>query len=386
MAIYDPIHNYIEVEDLFEDLIDTKQFQRLRRIKQLGTAHLIFPSTTHTRFEHSLGVFHLAGRFAKQLELNSKERKTLKAAGLLHDIGHGPFSHAIETIFEDQNIEHEDISIRKIKTSPIADILKENDIDPKEVEKLINGEGKLGPIIAGDIDVDRMDYLIRDSYYSGVAHGTIDTDTIIRAAKFHDGELVFKAQYKESLEGLLVARNLMRATIYFNETVLIGDRMIQKAVRNLVNEEDISIEELSKMDDIDVKYRLRETDNEIANFLSEKLDNRELFKQALNIKPEELGPQQGTNIDVVKTEQKIADELNIPMKKMVIDPPHSFKDYQDIKIKVSQNGEIATLTEISDMSQTVTSSSSLPHTLRVYCDSSIKTEIQSNREKLKELI
>ncbi|MFB6226124.1 MAG: HD domain-containing protein [Candidatus Paceibacteria bacterium] len=382
MAIYDPIHGYIELEDIFEQLIDTKQFQRLRRIKQLGTTYLLFPSTTHTRFEHSLGVFYLASEFAEHLNLNNEETKTLRAAALLHDIGHGPFSHVIETIFEDEDIEHEDLSIQKIKSEPISSILTENDINPENIADLIKGKGKLGSIIAGDIDVDRMDYLIRDSYYSGVAHGTIDSDTIIRAAEFKDGELVFKAKYKEALEGLLIARNLMKSTIYFHETVLIADRMIQKAVYHLVQQEQLTVDEISVMDDTDLKTRLRTTENETANYLNKKLDQRQLFKQAVKIKPEELNISRGSDIDINKLERDIGQICNIKNKKIVADPPHSFGDYEEIKIKVSYNGNISTLTEISDIVQTLTHSSSLPHTLRIYTEQEEKEKIQENKEEI----
>lgn len=382
MTIYDPIHGYIELEKIFKQLIDTKQFQRLRRIKQLGTTYLLFPSTTHTRFEHSLGVFYLAGEYAKQLNLNEQEKKTLQAAGLLHDIGHGPFSHVIETIFEDEDIEHEDLSIRKIKSDPISSILKNNGVKLQEVEKLILGKGKLGSIIAGGVDVDRMDYLIRDSYYSGVAHGTIDRDTIIRAAELREGNLIFQAKHKEALEGLLIARNLMKATIYFNETVLVADRMIQKAVHYLVRQEQLTADEISLMDDIDLKQRLRATENEIAHYLNQKLDQRQLFKKAIEIKPEQLNITKGAEVDVNGLEQNLAQSCEIHTKKLVVDSPHSFGDYENIKIKVSHNGSISTLTEISDMVQALTHSSSLPHTLRVYTEESEKEKLQDNKEKI----
>lgn len=383
MLIYDPIHGYIEVEGVFKSLVDTPEFQRLKNVKQLGNAYLVFPTTNHTRFEHSLGVYHLASQFAKQLKLDQEQTKKLKAAALLHDIGHGPFSHTIEGVYE--NTKHEEISIKKIKSEPIKDILESVGINPNSIEKLIQGKGKLGPIIAGDIDVDRMDYLLRDSYYSGVAHGVIDKETIIRSAEFKDDNLVFNAKYKQALEGLLVGRNLMRSTIYFNETVLVADRMLQKAASSLVKEENISIEQLTKMDDIDLISRLRSTNEPTAKYLNEKLYKRNLFKKAVEIPQSDLSNKtKAYNIN--KLEKKIANTLNLEIKKIAVDPPHIGGNSNEINIKILQNGEIINLDAESAITKSAAKSSPSPDTLRVYCDESIINKLQQYTKQIQDVL
>ncbi|PSO46026.1 MAG: phosphodiesterase [Parcubacteria group bacterium QH_9_35_7] len=368
MLIYDPIHGYIEVEGLFKSIINTQEFQRLKNVKQLGNAYLVFPTTNHTRFEHSLGAYYLASQFADQLQLNKEQTKKLKTAALLHDIGHGPFSHTIEGVYG--NTTHEDISIKKIKSDPIKGILESEGIHPNSIEKLILGKGKLGPIIAGDIDVDRMDYLLRDSYYSGVAHGVIDSETIIRSAEFKGKDLVFSAKYKQALEGLLVGRSLMRSTIYFNETVLVADRMLQKAVSSLVNEENISVEQLTEMDDIDLISRLRSTNVPTAKYLNEKLYKRNLFKKAVEVPLGELS-HKTQKLNANELEQALSEKLDLETKKIVVDLPYINNKSSEINIKIYQDEEIINLDSESVITKSTTQSSSYPNTLRIYCDKNL---------------
>jgi len=351
MFIQDPIHGYIRLDDMEEDLLNLRDFQRLRRIRQLGFTSLIYPSTTHTRFEHSLGATYLAGRFADNLELSEDDRKHLRAAALLHDIGHGPYSHTSEMVLKKHGISHEDFSAEKIQSSAMRSVLQDHDVDPDRVVKMINGKTELGQIIAGDIDVDRMDYLMRDAHYSGVAHGTIDDETIMRGAEMHDGKLVFHSKFKAALEGLLTARYLMVPTVYRHSGVERAEKMMERAIQELVESGEIELDDLRDMDDIDLKYRLRHTDNDRAHYLNDRLDRRDIFKSALTWDETDL-PREGLkelakNIDDEKEiEQKIADEAGVPVKKVLLDKP-SIPGPREITVDVMRNGEIVALDDSS---------------------------------------
>ena len=177
--IRDPVHGYIFMSNIEKDLINSKPIQRLRRIKQLSGAYFTYPGAEHSRFSHSLGVMHLAGILGKHLEergyIDEEEVQKLRVAGLLHDVGHGPFSHVYEEILHKyRNVTHEDLAQWLIKESIVKDILEKYGYSPDEMADLAIGRADLGKksfinqVIASQFDVDIMDYLVRDSYFAGV--------------------------------------------------------------------------------------------------------------------------------------------------------------------------------------------------------------------------
>ncbi|RPJ30405.1 MAG: HD domain-containing protein, partial [Planctomycetaceae bacterium] len=167
--IRDPIHGYIEIRPCIERLLDTHIVQRLRNIKQLGWTNLVYPGSNHTRFEHSLGTYYLASRVAS--ELSEAERTEVEIAALLHDIGHGPYSHDCEEVIEKYTRRsHSDVKFL-LEKEEIATILDELGISQTTIASQIEGKTKLGQVVNGTLDVDRMDYLVRDAYYTGVSYG-----------------------------------------------------------------------------------------------------------------------------------------------------------------------------------------------------------------------
>ena len=173
--IRDSVYGDIRLNEIEVEVMDNPQFQRLRRIKQLGLISLIYPGANHTRFEHSIGTMHIASKLADKLDLNQEDKELVRISALLHDIGHGPFSHVSEGVL---SFPHEELTKYVIKNTAIRDIVeKKFDID--KIIEIINGEGKFGPIVSGELDADRMDYLLRDSHYTGVAYGIIDYERII---------------------------------------------------------------------------------------------------------------------------------------------------------------------------------------------------------------
>lgn len=188
--IRDTIHGFVYRSDQEESLIDSKVFQRLRGIKQLAFANLVYPGALHTRFDHSIGVMHIGGRMAEQLRLDEKDQDIIRLACLLHDVGHGPFSHVSEELLEkfsdiSSDIEREEIH-EKITCSIIKN-LKDLDLTEKQKEKIIdliqstNQESLTKSIITGPIDADKQDYLLRDSYYCGVKYGIFDLERLIES-------------------------------------------------------------------------------------------------------------------------------------------------------------------------------------------------------------
>src|SRR4030043_332636 len=191
----DPIYGFIEVPKNLKIVIDSFELQRLRRIRQLTGVEFVYPGANHTRFEHSLGTFHLASRLVNQLQKNSgveiskDEEFEIQISALLHDIGHGPFSHTFEEILEAvYKKSHEDVTEDLIKKSEIADTLRSIGVDPKKISQLATGRNNreknyfLDQIICSAIDCDSLDYLIRDSYHCGSQFGTIDVQRIILQA------------------------------------------------------------------------------------------------------------------------------------------------------------------------------------------------------------
>ena len=214
--IKDPVHGYVEVEDFSLALLDSLPLQRLRYIRQLGFSYLVYPGANHTRFEHSLGTMFLADVAARRFGLSEKDRMLVVAAGLLHDIGHGPFSHASEPLMEQfLHTTHDDIE--RIVSQGTGALLQEHGLDPADLCSIVKGTHRLSGIIHGDLDVDRMDYLLRDAYYTGAPYGTVDAQRLIRhLIQTPEGGTVLDENGVNAAESLLIARTLMRPSVYFH--------------------------------------------------------------------------------------------------------------------------------------------------------------------------
>ncbi len=292
--ITDPIHKYIPITDLEKKLIDTEFFQRLRKIRQLAGAHLVYPSAQHTRFEHSIGAMHLAGLAAESL-LNKgyitckEDVESLRIAALLHDIGHGPFSHLFEEVLREKKsnkINHEIIGKRIIKETIITDILEKYGYDGDYVCKLSFGESQkmfYDEIIAGSLSVDIMDYLPRDSFFTGAEYGKVDYHRLISSLEvLSNGHLGIDKSAINSLESMLISRYQMFKAVYFHKTVRAGEVMLLHSLISAdkqLNFSNFTIEEyLDYTDDktIDIICSLKE--NKFASELALDYKKRNLFK------------------------------------------------------------------------------------------------------------
>ena len=316
-TITDSVHGTIRLEPLTLGLLETLELQRLNSIRQLGLTYLVFPGANHSRLEHCLGVGHVAGEMATALGLPEDERKLVQAAGLLHDVGHGPFSHTLEHVLSRElAMDHMHLTQRIItghddNVSPedrgafpevprIPEVLEKHAVDPGAVAGLIRGpaeratlltpgaRGKdpkryLAMIIHSPMDADQIDYLMRDAHYTGATHGTIDFPRLLQTLRTYHGELALDRKGLPALEGMLVARGLMYSSVYFHKTVRIAEQMLARAVER----SEAPIAEIQKM-----------VDHELLNWLVHqgpfqreialRLKYRKLYKRVLASDRDEL--------------------------------------------------------------------------------------------------
>ena len=336
-TIKDSVHDHITIDGLALDLLDTSPVQRLRHIKQLGTVSLVYPSANHTRFEHSIGVYHLACEVTNHLEIPSEIANHIRAAAMLHDIGHSPYSHNIEPLLNHRiGFEHENIE-ELLTSTPLCSVLETHNIDPNMIANLIIGKGQYGQIISSSIDVDRMDYLVRDAHHTGVPYGAIDHGRLVRELTFIDDELVLSASggNVQAAESLLLARTLMGPTVYNHHVARISKSILRRATEFLLDSEIIKENDLRNMDDHDLHAALRS--NSITAPLEKRISNRNLYKRAIWAEMKDV-PDDVINADYdsIRTfENHIASKLSVDRQSVIIDiPPSPSTTAKEIKIKV----------------------------------------------------
>jgi len=291
LDIIDPIHDFIRIYDHELAIIDNPIFQRLRRIRQLSGAHLTYPSAQHTRFEHSLGVLHIASQAGQALRekgiLKQDQIEILRLAGLLHDIGHGPFSHLFEEIIQQKKISHEDFGKTIILKSTIGDTLSKNGFDKKTITKIAFGDSKyqyMNEIVSGALSADMMDYLLRDGYFTGAEHAKIDHKRLTQSLDVHKKKLALERSALYSFESMMHSRYQMFKAVYFHKTVRAAEVMLLEALR-LSDDEfgftSFNIDEYTKLTDEYVLSMLLSSKSQKlqrARKFAEDYQNRKLLK------------------------------------------------------------------------------------------------------------
>ena len=315
----DPLYGFISLPyNVIFDLIEHPYFQRLRRIKQLGLTHLVYPGALHTRFHHALGAMHLTMRAidvirSKGHKITKKEARATAIGILLHDIGHGPFSHALEFSIV-KNITHEDISsffMQRLNKELNGKLDLAIQIFEDKYHKTF-----LHQLISSQLDMDRLDYLKRDSFFTGVSEGVINTDRIISMLNVKDGQLCVEAKGIYSIEKFIIARRLMYWQVYLHKTVLSAEKLIvhiltrAKELANqggelfctdalryfLYTEHDYKsfknnpevLNQFSELDDFDITASIKMWKNHsdpVLSFLCKAQIERSLFKIELRSKP-----------------------------------------------------------------------------------------------------
>ncbi|MDQ6756734.1 MAG: HD domain-containing protein, partial [Bacteroidota bacterium] len=303
--INDPVYGFITIDDeLILKIISHPYYQRLRRIHQMAMAALVYPGAVHTRLHHSLGAYHLIcsaiGELkSKGFEITKEEEQAAKAAILLHDIGHGPYSHALEdTLIE--KVTHEEISLMLMKN--MNDEMNGKLTMAIDIFTDKHSKKFLHQLVSGQLDVDRMDYLMRDSFFTGVNEGVIAYDRILKMLTVHDGELMIEEKGVYSIEKFLVSRRLMYWQVYLHKTVLCAEKMMVNIIKRakLVNADSPSetlniflkddykqhgiqkfLTEFCDLDDYDflsaIKFWMNHPDK-ILSFLCKGIINRNLLK------------------------------------------------------------------------------------------------------------
>ena len=362
--IRDPIHGNISLSDFEVALIDSKQMQRLRNVKQNGFCYLVYPAMNSTRFEHSLGVMHLAGLLASHLSLSEQETLYLKSAALLHDVGHPPFSHSSDSLLSKMGFSHETNSSRIVQKTEVSDILKDRGLKPKAVSDIILGKGVLGKIVASEIDVDKMDYLIRDAYYAGVAYGVIDLQRVLYNIKLMKDDVIIDARGLEAVEFLLISRNMMYQTVYRHHTKRIAEAMFTRALGDMIRK-GLSVRSLLDMDDISLTQMMRSSKG-YSREIAGRLDYRRLFKSVFQENVTALTESTKAELDenAMQIEAKITKDFRIKKGFLLLDYPEP--KFSEFRIKVEHDGDFKTIDEVSPLAKSLEHSEVEKLTVNVY--------------------
>jgi hypothetical protein len=379
--VNDPVYGFITIpQDILFDLIEHRYFQRLRRIKQVSLTHYVYPGALHTRFHHALGALHLMTEAievlrSKGVAITEDEAQAVSIAILLHDIGHGPFSHTLEHAI--LNVHHEELSICFMEQLNLefsgqletAIRIFRNEYPRKFFHQLVSGQ----------LDMDRMDYLNRDSYFTGVSEGVIGFDRIIKMLAVQGDELVVEEKGIYSIEKFLIARRLMYWQVYLHKTVLVAEQMLVKTLqrakelaasgamldvspslkfflynnwgkKDLDENRDGFLSHFAKLDDYDIMFALKgfmEHEDPILAYLATCLVNRRLFRIELSGSPVDTA-----YMDSLRS--RILSRINLPADSLPYllfhgeESNHAYNTTKDeIKI-LYKNGNIIPISQVTD--------------------------------------
>ncbi|MBI4216012.1 MAG: HD domain-containing protein [Chloroflexi bacterium] len=353
MEIRDPVHGFIKVMDYIEPLLNLPLLQRLRRIRQTAMANLLYPGANNTRFEHSLGCMHVAGTLARSLELNDRDIELIEKAALLHDVGHGPFSHVSEQLLvlyaphgsNDRAEEiHEEITRLAIDGDPkLTELIPDDKSGVLELLKKPGVRSMRHDIISGPFDADKLDYLLRDSHYAGVQYGTFDLERIVNTVTpIRDGAESYMGIKEDgfwAVEQMLLAKHHMNLQVYRHRVRLITDAMLVRAVEIAFRDDQGDIKKLytfsadsgfidnyMKWDDYSLIRALLDSSSQKTRQYAERLVERRLLKVVYSRYIKEFRDELKRNRiarlvrpDLGNVEQRIAEALSRKLDK-VIDP------------------------------------------------------------------
>jgi HD superfamily phosphohydrolase len=386
--IRDSLYGNIKVEGIILELLETAELQRLHGIKQLGFTYLVYPGANHTRFEHSLGTAFIADKICEALGI---EKEEVVVASLLHDVGHGPFSHTLENILHERTGKnHVDIGKdiilgRKILSEHknVAEVLEKYGIDNKEIVEILNGKKEYNSeIIHGSLDADQIDYLMRDAYYTGVAYGVIDSDRLIQTMKLYDGKIVFEKKGISALESLLVARALMYSSVYLHKTVRIAELMLVKAIKKI--DFDFSL-----LNDCELIEKLKNS-GEYQKDIVSRLKYRKLFKKAFAKSFDELNEKERgilAEVNISDVEEEIARKVGIDDGYIIVDIPGkdillSEPRIRKVDIKVIDDGKVKNLGELTPLANALQARGITDWAIMVCCPEEYRREVEKYSNKI----
>jgi len=396
LEITDPIHDFIRLNKTEHEIIDTPVFQRLRRIKQLSGAHLTYPGAQHTRFEHSLGVLHIASMAASSLNskglMSTDNIENIRLAALLHDIGHGPFSHLFEEVLQRKKQSHEEIGKQIILKSEIGDIISKSGYDKKLIHNLAVGQSKmqyLNEIVSGALSADMMDYLLRDGYFTGAEHAKIDHHRLTHSLDVYKNKLALDSSALVNFETMMISRFQMFKAVYFHKTVRAGEVMLLEAMSLAGSELGLSslkMDEYVKLTDEVVLEKLMllpETSSDLkaAKKIATDYQDRKLFKCVFerSLSGKSLSKKR---LDEIK--QKIAKKSKINSNQIFIDTsttssiPLTPSKKESKSIILTRKDGKKTIAKEIPISQIplVSSMSKVMNILRVYTPASYRKKVE----------
>jgi len=401
--IHDSVHGSVKVSGVFLELLHRPELQRLHGIKQLGLAHLVFPGANHTRFEHSLGTYHVADLMCQALDLDQQDRDQALAAAMLHDVGHTPFSHTLEEVLENRfSLDHMELGASLVRgertvyrqgervhmpeLEPICEVLDRAGISSEDVSDIIvspghkarrgqrlvteaggqshfNSRDHLNQMIHGPVDADQMDYLLRDAHYTGVAHGAIDIDRLVHTIALHHGDIVVRKGGMVAAEGLMVARALMYTSVYFHKTVRIAEMMLCKALE--LADESI-VEGIQAENDASLMERLVAQGGRPER-MATMIKYRHLYKRAHSVYIPDLTEEDVDGLvrltDYRKrksVEELIADRASVDISEVILDVPSrelitGQARRGKTEVPILNGGKVRPLTRLSPISKALQS-------------------------------
>ena len=426
-TIYDPIHGHITVDGIFLNLIDRHEIQRLRWVKQLGLSNIVFPGANHTRFEHSLGVYHLAGRMCQELNIDEDTTNSIRVAALFHDVCHPPFSHTLESIMEKKSgMNHMELSKALIfgKTpyynehfkemfdgvEPISVLLENNGISADEVcNIIINPISKISgietlteekqsffktkdyahQIIHGPVDADQIDYLSRDAHYTGVSHGSIDTERLLTQMKIINNTIALSKGAIVAAEGLMVSRILMYSTIYYHKAVKIVEAMLRRAAE-LCEE---SLPSLHLMSDNDLLNFLLTSNKDSSEIVSQVL-NRRLYKKALVVYSSDADEEFKSSLvkystpeKCSKLEEEIANLSKVDKSKIIVNIPSESSLLSKVKIgktdvSIQDGDKVKSILKYSSIAKSLQTRDPIDWSIMVCCPEEFKETVGNAAKKI----
>jgi hypothetical protein len=414
-VIRDPLHGYIELDELACAIIDTVEMQRLRRIRQLGFSYLVYPGANHTRFEHSLGTYHLMNVLLDGLGVAKEEERELLVASLIHDVGHGPYSHVTEPLIQKFTVKgHEDIEYvlsaygaeQEEKKAPessaptIAEVVEEYRLDKRKILGYVKGERTedrskrdISRILNGEIDVDKMDYLVRDSYYTGVAYGVVDNIRLIQGLDFFNEKLVITEKGILPAEYLLFSRFLMHPTVYNHHTGRIAQLMFLNALEAFIasgskseSESKVYVSALRTMDDAEINIALRNAKGYPKEMMT-RIDERRLFKRAIYTNITELAAEVAEELSDERRKTEIEAEIS---KRAGVDKKYVLLDFQsregeeleESAAKVVIGNEFKSRREVSSLVSMLSQAFQENYKIGVYTPEKYRAEVKKAAEEV----
>lgn len=406
--IKDPVHGYVYVTEKEKELIDSYPVQRMRRLRQLAGSEYVYPGANHTRFEHCLGVMYLAGRVAENHNLSrlvsDEETEMIRIAGLLHDVGHGPFSHVFEQLLiRDLDKTHEDVTAWLIESSELGEKIAGMEFNPKEVARL--AVGKLNKpdrafwdqIISSAVDVDKQDFIVRDTYHTGAEYGFIDVFRLVHALDVLGENLAVELGALSTLEAFIIARIESFKSIYFHRVGRAAQIMLAVAMEQANDELGLTAfktpEEYLEMDDSTVWAKLKVCEK--SKGIIEDLERRRLLKCAYERtfyeKDAMVSNIFGREASRQQMQSEIAKEAGVDVETVVIDVPtvpsvpyHHAVLMENMEIPVftrSQSGK-KTLLRLSEISKIFETLKGFINILRVYTNEADREKVERATGKI----